>query len=160
MSTEGHSSFDLISSRGFYKLLQFTRLLNFFIYRGTYKEKGVYFIYCPTNVWHSWCKWCFRSLNIFQIIWRTFQKSQRITKTRKVWQSSVVIIIFDMCGKKFIRFLVHFGVLHVAALSIVKEVANHANDIMKQGVRISFPNKMIFVSSLSSPSSPWCCASG
>lgn len=26
-------------------------------------------------------------------------------------------------------------VLHTAALSIVKEVANHANDIMKQGVR-------------------------
>lgn len=25
--------------------------------------------------------------------------------------------------------------LHTAALSIVKEVANHANDIMKQGVR-------------------------
>lgn len=26
--------------------------------------------------------------------------------------------------------------IHAAALSIVKEVANHANDIMKQGVRL------------------------
>lgn len=31
--------------------------------------------------------------------------------------------------------LCFFCAIHAAALSIVKEVANHANDIMKQGVR-------------------------
>lgn len=44
-----------------------------------------------------------------------------------------------------------FCFFHLAALSIVKEVANHANDIMKQGVRISFLGSYCFVLSLSSP---------
>lgn len=30
----------------------------------------------------------------------------------------------------------YYYILHSAALAIVKEVANHANDIMKQGVRV------------------------
>lgn len=42
----------------------------------------------------------------------------------------MIVVIYAVSNTDFFMLA-----LHTAALSIVKEVANHANDIMKQGVR-------------------------
>lgn len=86
------------------------------------------------------CAWL-KSLVFHQIIWRTFQKTRRIIRTHKVNPSdqTLDIIVCNVCHKN--ETFNFSSSPKTAALSIVKEVANHANDIMKQGVRLGHHSK-------------------
>lgn len=86
------------------------------------------------------CAWL-KSLVFLQIIWRTFQKTRRIIRTHKVNPSAQTldIIVCNVCHKN--ETFNFSSSPKTAALSIVKEVANHANDIMKQGVRLGHHSK-------------------
>lgn len=61
-----------------------------------------------------------------------------ITRTHKVNQEAFYICVvcrIEMYTMHVMYVTPLHMLFHLAALGIVKEVANHANDIMKQGVR-------------------------